>query len=103
MNDDTTARYQTCDALLRAFSRLNTTPQWVCDVTSDQITWTCEFKNRNYLVELIQVDQNKFNWEAKSASIGPGNRRNFGSSNGVDRHTAEKQLAALFATKLKLS
>ena len=103
MNDDTTARYQSCDALQRAFSRLQTTPQWECDVTADQITWTCQVKKRAYLVELIQKGPDKYNWEARSEPIGEGNRRHFGSSHNIDYATADRELTSLFRTKLKLA
>jgi serine/threonine-protein kinase len=102
MNDDTAARYQNGNAVLRALSQLETS-QWECDVTADQITWTCEVKKRAYLVELIQTGPDNFNWEARSRSIGPGNRRSFGASTNVTFHKADRELTSLFRTKLKLA
>jgi serine/threonine-protein kinase len=103
MNDDSGARYQDGHALLQALSRLPTTPAWECDVAAGEITWTCEFKKRRYLVELLTLGPNAYSWEAKSVPVGAGNRRSFGGSTNVTYAVAERELVALFRTKLRLA
>lgn len=100
MNDDTKARYQSGAELLRAYSKLKTTPPWVCAVVPGNITWTHDAKGRRYFVELNETAPKKFAWSARSEPLGSGNRRNFGSGTDLDYGTADKQLSALFATKL---
>jgi eukaryotic-like serine/threonine-protein kinase len=100
MNDDTRSRYQNGNQLLTAYSKLKTTPPWECRVSSSHVSWTHATKSRRYFVELTESSPQKFDWSARSEPIGSGNRRNFGSGKGVDYATADKQLVALFATKL---
>ncbi|MET4257379.1 serine/threonine protein kinase [Bradyrhizobium sp. S3.12.5] len=97
MNDDTNARYQSANAALAAYSKLDTTPRWDCVVTSDKVSWTCLHKNRKYFVEWEMVGTDLYNWSAWSEPTGRGNRRSFGSSNGVSYDTADRELAATFA------
>jgi hypothetical protein len=100
MNDDTAARYQNGNDLLRAFARLQTTPRWQCNVTPAQITWRYQAKARKYFVDWTETSPTKFAWEAWSKPVGKGNRRSFGASQDVDYATAQRELTALFATKL---
>jgi eukaryotic-like serine/threonine-protein kinase len=100
MNDDTAARYQNGSGLLRAFSRLQTHPQWQCNVTPSQITWRYQAKERNYFVDWTETRPKEFSWEAWSEPAGKGNRRSFGSAKEIDYATAERELTKLFATKL---
>jgi eukaryotic-like serine/threonine-protein kinase len=100
MNDDTAARYQNGSGLLRAFSRLQTTPRWQCNVKPARIRWRYQAKARKYFVDWTETSPAKFAWEAWSEPVGTGNRRSLGVSQDVDYATAERELATLFTTKL---
>nr|WP_249808598.1 serine/threonine-protein kinase [Bradyrhizobium sp. 166] len=99
MHDDTGARYQTANAALTDYSRLHTAPRWECNITPDEVSWTCVIKKRKYFVDWKNVGNNVYDWVARSEPLGKGNRRNLGSSDGVKYDVAEKELTALF-TKL---
>jgi hypothetical protein len=79
---------------------LQTTPRWQCNVTPAQITWRYQAKARKYFVDWTETSPTKFAWEAWSKPVGKGNRRSFGASQDVDYATAQRELTALFATKL---
>ncbi|EIG56104.1 serine/threonine-protein kinase [Bradyrhizobium sp. WSM1253] len=63
----------------------------------DKVSWTCLHKNRKYFVEWEMVGADLYNWSAWSEPTGKGNRRSFGSSNGVSYDTADRELVATFA------
>jgi eukaryotic-like serine/threonine-protein kinase len=100
MNDDTAARYQNGSGILRAFSRLRTTPEWRCNVSPSQVTWRYTSNGRDYFVDWTETSPAIFEWAARSEPQGKGNRRSFGSSQGVTYATAERELTALFSNKL---
>jgi hypothetical protein len=97
MHDDTGARYQTANAALTAYSKLDTTPRWECVVAPDKVSWTCLHKNRKYFVVWESVATDQYDWSAWSEPMSTGNRRSFGSSKGVDYDTADRELKAVFA------
>ncbi|MGY4285561.1 serine/threonine protein kinase [Bradyrhizobium sp. LM2.7] len=97
MHDDTTARFQNANQALAAYSRLHTTPRWECQVSSQDVKWTCLHKNRNYFVEWEATAAGRFDWSAWSEPVGKGIKRGWGSATGVNYDTADRSLAQIFA------
>lgn len=97
MHDDTTARFQNANQALAAYSRLHTTPRWECQVSSQDVKWTCLHKNRNYFVEWEATAAGRFDWSAWSEPVGKGIKRGRGSATGVNYDTADRSLAQIFA------
>jgi hypothetical protein len=70
-------------------------------VGSTDVSWTYADNRRRYFVTWNQTGSNAYDWSARSEPAGKGNRRNLGSSSGVNYDTADRELTALFVKLIK--
>jgi len=75
MSDDTKARYQNCEELLRAFAALPIEPDWSCDVDEGTVSWSRTAGQRELHVEWTQHSPRKHEWSARSLPVGAGRPR----------------------------
>lgn len=99
MNDDPALRYQNCQQVLGALSRLPVTPEWECEYTTGEIKWKRELRNRLQIVTHKIHSARRHEWEAVSypASSSGRSRRLAGSEGVVSRSDAVKGLETFFA------
>jgi serine/threonine protein kinase len=98
MHDDTSARFQSADQVLSAFSKLPVKPDWDCTVTPARVQWTRDTQSRRITVQWDRLAPQRHEWRAWSEPLGgKGRRANLGSSNGVVRKDqAVRELEAFF-------
>jgi serine/threonine-protein kinase len=101
LNDEPGSRHQTAIEVCQAYSKLQTVPRWECTVGSTDVSWTYADNRRRYFVTWDQTGPNAYDWSARSEPAGKGNRRNLGSSSGVNYDRADRELTALFAKLIK--
>lgn len=96
--DDPASRYQNCDQVLSALSRLPVTPIWRVDVSPAMIRWERAAGSRRALVEWQTLSARKHEWRAWTESTTLGRNRNLcGSNSIVGRAEAVKGLEAFFS------
>ena len=84
MNDDSSARYQSADQVLSAFSGLSIEPDWECNVTPVRIQWERQAKGRRILVQWDRLAPRRHEWRAWSEPLGStGRKKTLGGSNGI--------------------
>lgn len=99
MNDDPSLRYQNCQQVLGALSRLPVAPAWDCQYSTGEIAWTRTVGNRTQTVKHTIHSPRRHEWKAVSLPAScSGRSRTLGSSQGiVSRVEAIKGLESFFA------
>jgi serine/threonine-protein kinase len=98
MHDDSTARFQSADQVLSAFSRLPVKPDWDCTVSPARVEWVRTAKGRRISVQWDRLAPQRHEWRAWSEPIGAGRRATLGGSKGVVRkNEAIRELEQFFA------
>jgi eukaryotic-like serine/threonine-protein kinase len=99
MADDPAARYQNCEQLLAAFSRLPVESDWECSVSNDLIAWSRQTKKRVHKVEWVQHSPRNHEWHAWTEPVAEGRQKRMGGSDGkVGRIACLNGLKAYFAS-----
>jgi len=100
MHDDPASRVQSVGQVQAAFSGLPVTPNWVCEVNGQQVTWHRQHGARTIRVEWDRTSQRTHSWKAWSEPTnGQGRSRTLSSSNGiVGSVQANRELTTFFAS-----
>ncbi len=96
--DDAASRYQNCDQVLTALSRLPVAPNWSLTVDSSLVKWERLSKSRHIFVEWKIISPRQHTWRAWSEGIATKRQRRLDGSEGtVTKGEALKQLKKFFA------
>lgn len=84
MNDDPAQRYQNCQQVLGALSKLPVTPQWECKYNIGNTEWKRERNGRIHVVKHTVHSPRRHEWEALShPKTATGRSRRLADSSGV--------------------
>lgn len=97
MHDDPCCRIQNAVEILKCLEKLPIEPDWECNYSEQEVTWSRTRKNRQVKVIWLKHSSRKHKWEAYSFPLNKGKRYRLGGSGGYTGKTnVMKQLNLFF-------
>lgn len=99
MHDDSSARLQDFGEVLSWLAELPTTPDWHCEYSPQQVTWSRTKDERRIVVTWLRHSPRSHEWSAISSPVGAtGRARTLAkSATSLSKSTAIEELEAFFS------